>query len=166
MTNQTPCYGQTDVFVFCAPQKRHQLAARIAKARAICATCDIADACLRYRLNHPELESSGTHEDIVAGTTRTERAAMRGDDVYRQCGTTNGYRVHYKRHEEACPACKTAWWDYMRPIKQAARKQIDHGTRNGYIMHIKRDEEACADCKAANVEYVLRRRNARTGQAA
>lgn len=81
-------------------------------ARAVCAECPVADACLDWALRHERL-------GIWAGTSERQRRQMRRQLGIRVetlgawplalgCGTAAGYQAHRRRGEETCVACRHA----------------------------------------------------------
>jgi hypothetical protein len=68
---------------------------------------------------------------------------MRRYNVDIQCGTHNGYQLHYRRKEPACEPCKTAAYEYIKqkqknnPKRRAAKNRQKSRRRakqrgNGY----------------------------------
>jgi WhiB family redox-sensing transcriptional regulator len=118
---------------------------QIREAKAVCRSCPILDACLRYALdNEPDV-------GIWGGMTGDERAASRGwrrnamgtapkaPKARAGCGKSGGYRNHYKYGEEPCEPCRIA-----------RRQPAACGTRSGYERHRRLHEELCDACREAD----------------
>ena len=78
----------------------------IAAAKAVCATCPIAKACLAAALERGEAGVwGGMTEDERLGLTRRKSGPKRRPVNH---GTLGGYHTHRKRGEVACIECKAA----------------------------------------------------------
>lgn len=72
------------------------------------------------------------------------------------CGTTTGYRAHYKHGETACEPCRGAQAVYRRglyrrdhPEARERRLVAVCGTESGYRAHVRRGEPGCEECLVA-----------------
>ena len=72
-----------------------------AYCESLCGGCPVRVACLRYAIDHPELEG------IWGGLSARQRRLIRRDRNA-SCGTYGGYLKHRKADEEACDECKAA----------------------------------------------------------
>ena len=89
------------------PDKGHSATA--ARAKAVCATCDVRSECLAFA------ERFDIYDGIYGGLAPRERGAMRPRmNVPRNQpqpinhGTEGGYGTHRRRGEEPCWACSEA----------------------------------------------------------
>jgi WhiB family redox-sensing transcriptional regulator len=73
----------------------------IAAARAMCAKCPVASACLAEALADPSLTG------VWGGTTDEERKGLRKPRSWR-CGTAYGHKKHLQLREESCAECRAA----------------------------------------------------------
>lgn len=88
-------------------------------ARAICATCPVADRCHAYAL---ELHAQHRLHGIWAGMDDAERdQALDALDPQR-CGTQAGYRRHRDHAEEPCLRCRGAWAGAERIRQRTAQE--------------------------------------------
>ena len=103
----------------------------VKKAKAICATCPVIEACLKAALERGE-------DGVWGGTTLAERKALVGKPVPRRYrlhngksgqmrrpinhGTVGGYATHRKRGEVACRPCKDATTAYQKQLRVKASR--------------------------------------------
>ena len=81
-------------------------------ARNLCGPCPVRDDCLAHALTSP------IHEHGVwGGMTEQDRRALRANiglttryhnPIYPLCGSEAGSKVHQRRGEPPCPACRRA----------------------------------------------------------
>lgn len=95
--------------------------AEVAKAKAICATCPLVQACLKDALERGE-------RGVWGGTTAAERLGLkskrRGPKPQPvKHGTNGGYQAHLKRGEVACKPCKAGAAKYKRSQIKPKRKR-------------------------------------------
>lgn len=158
----------------------------IAKAKAICAACPVAAACLRDALaqeggSHPEYrwgvrggltgdQRFNRHRTLVRARGRnadddepqTAMAQSSGKSRGQKtapCGTEAAYKRHLRWNEQPCSPCREA--NAARQRKEA-RQPIQCGTRSGYRRHRRNGEEACEPCRIANTQADRRLRNTGT----
>lgn len=88
----------------------------VAAAKAICATCPVADECLQWAID------TGCRVGIFGGKTPRERQGLKYGS-YRpvKCGTTAGFARHYRLGEQPCQACAEARRAYQRGAQAAYR---------------------------------------------
>lgn len=92
---------------------------RVAKAKAVCATCPVRPDCLRWALDNDIREGlwGGLDEDERPHTRRATRkpvtpkpaAPAKADPIPRpSCGRQRGYEAHTRNGERQCGTCR-AW---------------------------------------------------------
>jgi WhiB family redox-sensing transcriptional regulator len=100
-----------------------------ADAKAVCAECAVATACLDYALRNDE------RFGVWGGTSEKQRRALRRelgitvtiaevDPAPKSiCGTNTGYYRHRRKREKSCEPCLIAHRDYVKPIVAAWRER-------------------------------------------
>ena len=109
----TPCVGQSALFDSTHPDDH-------VRAKAICETCPILEACLREflacRAEYPISKSTGFSGTwagmLVDPDPRTRRNGRRPS--LGCCGTAWGRREHQKNGTPICEPCRIAWNAYKR----------------------------------------------------
>jgi WhiB family redox-sensing transcriptional regulator len=107
--------------------------AGVARAKKICAGCPVQAECAAYALAHEE------EFGVWGGLSERERHRIlhpRQDppppphQPRPPCGTRQGYQAHWRRREDACPACKEAERIHQqgrrvhRPTKRSALRNL------------------------------------------
>ena len=99
------------------PDKGHSATA--ARAKAVCATCDVRSECLAFA------ERFDIYDGIWGGLSPRERGAMRPQRNKPRWqnqpqpinhGTEGGYSTHRRRNEDPCAAC-------LEAARQARRRR-------------------------------------------
>jgi hypothetical protein len=89
----------------------------VAKARAVCATCDVVEECLQWAID------TGSRHGVFGGLTPKERQGMKYGKGVRvvRCGTTAGHAKHLRNGEKPCVPCAEARREYQRRTMAAMR---------------------------------------------
>lgn len=99
-----PCDEEPDLFF--APGNGWSTAPEQAEqAKAVCRTCPMLDACLKWALDTEEPHA------IAGGMTPDERNELLGINTHSDvCGTyPTGYNRHRRKGEKPCDACRQAY---------------------------------------------------------
>lgn len=76
------------------------------------------------------------------------------DNLFVECGTPEGHRLHSYRKEVACSPCSWAW-EVSPGCAPVAREGC--GTADGWLAHRKRQEWPCVPCSEARELFEARR---------
>jgi WhiB family redox-sensing transcriptional regulator len=89
----------------------------VAKAKAVCATCDVVEECLQWAID------TGSRHGVFGGLTPRERQGMKYGKGVRlvRCGTTAGEAKHRRLGEKPCVPCAEARREYRRRATAALR---------------------------------------------
>jgi WhiB family redox-sensing transcriptional regulator len=89
----------------------------VAKAKAVCATCDVVEECLQWAID------TGSRHGVFGGLTPRERQGMKYGKGVRvvRCGTTAGEAKHRRLGEKPCVPCAEARREYQRRATAALR---------------------------------------------
>jgi hypothetical protein len=95
----------------------------VAKAKAVCATCDVVEECLQWAID------TGSRHGVFGGLTPKERQGMKLGKGVRivRCGTTAGHAKHLRNGEKPCVPCAEARREYQRRATAALRLRRGRG---------------------------------------
>ena len=95
----------------------------VAKAKAVCATCDVVEECLQWAID------TGSRHGVFGGLTPRERQGMKYGKGVRvvRCGTTAGEAKHRRLGEKPCVPCAEARREYQRRATAALRLRRGRG---------------------------------------